>query len=60
MSLIIKFYVQDDVKKPIDLQKIFTPATDTDEILPGKNRKIENDNISKFETNFLIFFLNVY
>lgn len=60
MSLIIKFYVQDDVKKPIDLQKIFTPATDTDEILPGKNRKIENDNISKFEINFLIFFLNVY
>lgn len=29
-----------DGKKPIDLQKIFTPATDVDEILPGKNRKL--------------------
>lgn len=25
-------------KKPVDLQKIFTPATDADEILPGTNR----------------------
>ncbi|CRL07265.1 CLUMA_CG020244, isoform B [Clunio marinus] len=29
-----------DGKKPVDLQKIFTPATDVDEILPGKNRKL--------------------
>lgn len=28
-----------DGKKPVDLQKIFTPATDVDEILPGTNRK---------------------
>lgn len=25
--------------KPIDLQKIFTPATDAEEILPNRNRK---------------------
>ncbi|KAL7019693.1 hypothetical protein ACKWTF_011212 [Chironomus riparius] len=27
-------------KKPIDLQKIFTPANDVEEIKPGKNRKL--------------------
>ncbi|KAG5673133.1 hypothetical protein PVAND_003205 [Polypedilum vanderplanki] len=27
-------------KKPIDLQKIFTPANDVDEIKPGTNRKL--------------------
>lgn len=27
------------LSKPIDLQKIFTPANDAEEILPQKNRK---------------------
>jgi len=29
-----------DIKKPIDFQKIFTPANDVDEITPGQNRKL--------------------
>jgi hypothetical protein len=29
-----------DPKNPVDLQKIFTPATDAEEIQPGKNRKL--------------------
>lgn len=28
------------VNKPVDLQKIFTPADDTEEIRPQKNRKL--------------------
>ena len=27
------------IQKPIDLQKIFTPAEDAEEIVPQKNRK---------------------
>lgn len=40
MISILLFQDAVDGKKPIDLQKIFTPATDVDEILPGKNRKL--------------------
>lgn len=38
--LFLSLYLQDVGKKQkIDLQKLFTPSTDFEEIKPGKNRK---------------------
>lgn len=32
---------QPGIQKPVDLQKIFTPAEDAEEIVPQKNREFQ-------------------
>ncbi len=36
------------VQKPVDLQKIFTPAEDAEEIVPQKNREFQVHQINGF------------